>query len=64
MQDWLNERKLDRKALSVLAANEAAAQAYQEHAADAAAALLQARISIPRPCTSIDGQTHGAICAL
>lgn len=31
MQDWLAERKLDRKALAALAANVAAVEAYADH---------------------------------
>ena len=33
MQDWLNEKKLDRKVLANLAANLAAAEAYQQFCA-------------------------------
>lgn len=32
MQDWLAERKLDRKALAALAANAAAVESYKDHA--------------------------------
>lgn len=32
MQDWLAERKLDRKALAALAANAVAVEAYSDYA--------------------------------
>jgi hypothetical protein len=40
MSEWLNDRKLDRKALGVLAANWQAVEAYQEYVADEAARVL------------------------
>ncbi|KAK9827616.1 hypothetical protein WJX81_006673 [Elliptochloris bilobata] len=40
MQDWLAERKLDRKALAALAANAAAVEAYADHARCEVAAVL------------------------
>lgn len=40
MQDWLNHRKLDRKALGVLSANLAAYEAYQEYVEEEVHAAL------------------------
>ena len=41
MQDWLNEKKLDRKLLANLAANLAAAEAYQQFCAMEVAGVLR-----------------------
>ena len=49
MQDWLNIRRLDRKALGVLAANLAAYEAYHEHVRDEVAATLNGMLAILDP---------------
>ena len=45
MQDWLNERKLDRKALTALSTNLAAVEAWEEYMREEAEAVVGALIA-------------------
>lgn len=45
MADWLNDRKLDRKALGVLTANWQAVEAWQDHLVDATAQVLNSIVA-------------------
>lgn len=45
MQEWLNERKLDRKALTALSVNLAAVEAWEEYVREEAAALLHSLVA-------------------
>ncbi len=45
MQDWLNERKLDRKALTALSTNLAAAGAWDEYMREEAEAVVHTLIA-------------------
>lgn len=49
MQDWLNARKLDRKALGILAANLAGYEAYHEHVADEVHATMESMLEVLDP---------------
>ena len=49
MQDWLNERGLDRKSLQGLAANVAAVEAYEAHAYVEVRACLQSMLTDSAP---------------
>ena len=44
LNDWFNKHHLDRKALAALAANQTAAEAYQEHVADEIEAVMEGLI--------------------
>ena len=45
MQDWLNERKLDRKALTALSTNLAAVEAWEEYVLEEAQAVVHSLVA-------------------
>lgn len=45
MQDWLNERKLDRKALTALSTNLAAVEAWEEYVLEEAEAVVRSLVA-------------------